>query len=120
VGAPVTYAQQWAVAFFWTCLLEGAVHQAVLTRWEPSRGHVAAVTVGLNLVTHPALWFLSPVWAPRWAWWTGNEALVALVEAALLARWLRARGETSPRAMGGAVALSANLVSAGVGLIVWG
>jgi hypothetical protein len=116
----VSYARQWLVAFLWTNLIEGAVHQLLLTRWEPSRGRIAAITLGLNLATHPALWFLAPVWGPRWAWWGVHEALVALVEAALLARWLRARGEPSARALAGAVAVSANLVSAGVGLIVWG
>jgi hypothetical protein len=116
----MSYIALWAEAFVWTNLLEGAVHQVVLTRWEPSRTRIAAVTVGLNLATHPALWFLAPAWSPRWAWLAVNEALVVLVEAALLAVWLRRRGEGSPRALGLACALSANLVSTGVGLIVFG
>jgi len=83
---------------------------AALARW-PSRGalHVGAASMVATAVTHPQMWALA-IWSygrlPYWPAILAIEALVVVVEAALIAWMARL---TLPRA--GAVSLAANSAS---------
>lgn len=73
----------WFAAFVWTIALELPVYVA-LTRfrawWMP-----VAVTVGVNALTHPLLWFVFPRIHPFAVFVLAGEASVIAVEALILA-----------------------------------
>ena len=74
---------------------------------------VAAIVV--NLATHPLVWLLlSRAGAAYWSWFVAVEVAAWLVEAALLAVWLR-----RDLALLGLTALVANLASVLAGMLLW-
>ncbi len=102
---------EWLRAFGLTLVLEAPVYALFLRAagFGPTGG--VLVIVAVNLVTHPALWYIYPRFSPYWAWLLLGEGLVVLVEAALLSRWFGTR-----RALLGA--LLANISSTVLGLMV--
>ena len=96
-----------------TCLVEGAVHQDMAVP-PLGRAEAAIMTLVVNTLTHPALWYLAPRFGPWWAWLLVMETCVALTEAAVIGAWLRARGG---HARGLRISLTANLASTIVGLL---
>lgn len=109
----------WATAFVWTLVFELPVYAALLprsllalgsTQGEPAAPPELRLVLKLNLATHPAFGLaLAAGWLPRAAI-PHAEAVICLVEAALVRRWTAA----SPgRALAAAVA--ANLASWWVG-----
>ena len=101
--------------------IEGPVAFALvaLARW-PSRGarHVGLAAIVATAVTHPQMWALA-IWSygrfPYWSAILSIEALVVVVEAALIA-WM---ARLSP-ARAGAVSLAANAASFLFGLWLTG
>lgn len=108
----------WARAFVATCVWELVVHAWTLRGVLPARVLVP-VSIGLQLCTHPALWYVVPRFEPWWAWVTVAEIGVWLTEAALLGVVLWRRRVPRPAATGLGVTLAANLVSTGIGLLGW-
>jgi hypothetical protein len=77
--------------------------------------------LGLNLLTHPAAWALTRAWS--WPRFAAVEVGVWLVEAAALAALLRAATSGAARPVGVVrlavvLALTANALSAGFGLLI--
>jgi hypothetical protein len=120
-----TAFQNWMVAFLWTCALELPVYVALLRRRLRKWWATPALTLALNTVTHPALWFVLPRLEPHAAW-AGAEAAVVVVEGLLAAGalWLWPAGSgprPKPRVALGwglGAALLANILSASVGKLI--
>lgn len=111
--------QLWLLAFVLTCACELPVATVGLSRRMPwERALVGAL--GAQLLTHPALWYLVPRFSPWWAWMLLAEAGVTLVEATVFVAILRAAGDDWRDALvrGPVVALTANALSLGVGLVL--
>lgn len=106
----------WAWAFAETVVLE--VPLVVAACWSVLGWRGVPVALGLQVATHPALWYLFPRFEPYAAWLVVAEGSVTTVEAALLAAALRGVGEPWRAAVGRAVvvAVVANTVSTLVGL----
>ncbi len=108
--------RDWSIAFVCTLALETPVYVLGLRPAIPPR-RAALWSLVLNLVTHPAAWALTRAWS--WPRFGAVEVGVWLVETvALLAL---ARGSsTGPlwpaRAL--VLSLTANALSAGVGLLI--
>ena len=126
----------WGEAFLWTCALETPVYALLLRRSFHKRRYdvpptsydvpptsyaawAAAVTVGifLQLLTHPALWWLWPLDWPYWHAFFVGETAVVLVEGAAVALLLLLLRERRPILRGFAIALLANTISASIGLL---
>jgi len=105
----------WAFGFALTLLCELPVYIFALRR--PLGGVVRALAVGVavNLATHPLAWTLA---VGHVLPWLAIEALVTAAEAAMLFAAARALGRRMPVHESILVALAANALSAGVGLIV--
>lgn len=102
---------EWAQAFVLTLLIEGPIYGVGLRRAGLPWTQVLALILGVNLVTHPALWYVMPRFSPYWAWVLVAETGVTLTEGALIARqlgWARGLG----------LAVLANTVSTVMGLWV--
>ena len=73
----------WLAAFAWTVALELPIY-VILTRfrrwWAP-----VALTLGVNALTHPLLWYALPRVEPFALFVLYGEAFVIVVEAAVLA-----------------------------------
>lgn len=81
----------WLGLYLWTCALELPV--LAMSLRGASRGPSLALQVclGLNLLTHPALFLALRALGPRWTW--AGELAVIAVEGSFLARWVpEARG----------------------------
>lgn len=111
-------ALSWPLAFVLTLAVEAPVY-VLGTRgslkWPASLGSAVAV----NLATHPlAFWWIAR--ARSWARFGAAEIAVACIESFLL--WLIARALHRDRSIGwadaGAISLSANALSAGIGLLL--
>jgi len=106
-----------AEALLISMAIEGPIAFVLVTlaRW-PSRGalHAGAASMVATAVTHPQMWSLA-IWSygrfPYWPAILSIEALVVVVEAALIA-WM---AELTP-ARAGAVSLVANSASFLIGL----
>lgn len=96
-----------------TLLVEVPVYVLAVT--VASRWRVAAVAVGINLLTHPLLWWVLSGSGPAPLTFAVAEAMVCLVEAALLVAGLRVRWPVA-----GAAAVAANAASVLVGVLVLG
>lgn len=107
----------WAQAFAGTVAIE--VPLVALGTWSVLGPRAVIVGLGLQIATHPALWYLFPRFEPYEAWLVVAEVTVTAVEAALLAAALRRAGEPWGAAAGRAVAVAvvANGVSTLVGLL---
>jgi hypothetical protein len=106
----------WAIAFACTLALETPVYVLGLRRVVGGR-RAAIWSLGLNLLTHPAAWALTRAWS--WPRFAAVEIGVWLVESAGLLALLRARTRGAPR-FGNVflLALTANALSAGFGLLI--
>jgi hypothetical protein len=107
----------WLFAFVWTLAIELPIYTLVLARCFQSRWAVVALTLAVNLATHPALWFVLPRSWPHFV--AIGEAAVVVIEAALVAIVLARRAPLSdavPRAI--AAALIANAASYLAGLVL--
>ena len=107
----------WLVAFLWTVALELPIYVAILRKrftawWAP-----CLLTLGVDLVTHPTLWYVVPRFEPYETWVLVSEIGVVLVEGLLVAAALRLR-PTPLRALGLGMwaSLAANAFSTVVGL----
>jgi hypothetical protein len=108
-----------AEALLISMAIEGPVAFALVTlaNW-PSRGalHVGAASTVATAVTHPQMWTLA-IWSygrfPYWPAILAIEALVVVVEAALIAWMARL-----PPARAGIVSLAANAASFLFGLLL--
>jgi len=105
----------WAFGFALTLLCELPVYVLALRR--PLGGTVRALAVGVavNVATHPLAWTLA---IGHVLPWLAIEASVTVAEAALLFAAARALGRRLPVHESLLVALAANALSAGVGLVV--
>jgi hypothetical protein len=107
----------WASSFLWTLGLEIPLY-VLLLRGPLGLWRAALLALGVNLLTHPALWFLMPQFHPWWLWLLVGELGVFAVEALLLAWALRLRGDAQRAVFLPIVASAcANSVSAVMGLI---
>ena len=108
----------WAVAFAATVAIEAPL-VAVATRRQLGPGRGLVVGIGLQGLTHPALWYAMPRFGPYEAWLVIAEGLVVTMEALALAVALVAAGQPRRAAAlrGAAVAGCTNLVSTAVGWI---
>ena len=105
----------WALAFAITLVCELPVYVLALRRPLGGVGRALAVGVAVNVATHPLAWTLA---VGRLLPWFAIEALVTVAEAALLFAAARALGRRLPVHESFLIALAANALSAGVGLIV--
>jgi hypothetical protein len=106
----------WAWAFVGTILLEVPLVAALTWPvWGP-RG--VLVGLGLQVLTHPALWYLCPRFTPYWLWLVLAESLVTAAEAGALAGALAYAGQPWPAALRRALAVAvvANVWSTLIGL----
>ena len=110
----------WAIGFACTLALEAPVYVLGLRRAVPAR-RAALWSLGLNLLTHPVAWALTRTGSgPRFA---AVEIGVWLVESAGVLALLRVPPRETPRPSGRVAlalgtALTANALSAGVGLLI--
>ena len=107
----------WLEAFVWTCALETPVYVLLLRRsfaawWAP-----VALSVTLQLATHPLLWRLYPKEAGLPAF-LAAEAAVALAEAVAVSLLLRRKGRPRAFATGLTAGVLANALSAAVGRLL--
>lgn len=113
-------ASAWARDFAGTLLLEGPLFVLLLRpALSPLKG--AAAVLALNLLTHPLAWWAIASAAQPLPWrFLGVEAAVVAVEGLLLAGASRAPWFRRPLKTGEAlaIALAANALSAGVGLML--
>jgi hypothetical protein len=108
----------WLESFLWTCALETPVYVLLLRNsfrrwWAP-----VAISLGLQLATHPLLWVLFPRNGPYWTAFFLFELGVALAEGGLVALLLRRIGERRPLLRGMLSGLLANTLSATIGLLL--
>lgn len=117
--------ESWAIGFACTLAIETPVYVLGLRRlmgiWR-----AVGVALALNLLTHPAAWWLTRRWS--WSRFAAVEVGVWLVEAAALTALVGARrGPTAaqpvdrrawPWLFPWVLAFTANALSAGVGLLL--
>ncbi len=109
----------WAYAFAWTLILEVPI--VLLGTWRAlGVPKSLATAVGLQVLTHPALWYVVPRFEPYLLWWACVEAGVTVVEGTVLSLVLVRAGQPRRAALarGFAVALAANLFSALAGFVL--
>jgi hypothetical protein len=108
----------WPLAFTLTLTVETPVY-VLGTRRSLTWSKALGCAVAVNVVTHP-LAFCWVARAASWARFAGTEIAVALVESLLL--WLLARKLSRNRSLTLAsamvISLSANALSAGIGLLL--
>ena len=108
---------EWLAAFLFTCAIELPIYAALLgphfrRKWAP-----VALGLFVNLLTHPALWYVMPRWSPYGQWLVCAEGGVVAVEALLIAGVLARRlGVARALAWGAGSSLIANAASTLVGL----
>ena len=108
----------WATAFIWTCAIETPVYVVLLRRSFPAWWGPVALSIGLQVATHPLLWLLFPRSGPFWTPFIAFEVGVALVEGALVALLIRRKGERRPLCRGMLAGFLANALSAAIGLLL--
>jgi hypothetical protein len=109
------YVALWARAFALTVALEAPVVLPLLRAAQPSRARRVALLLCANLATHPLVWFVFPALPFGYTTMVAlAEASVVVVEAVLYAAAL----ERLRPVRAALVALLANAVSLGVGLVV--
>lgn len=113
----MSLVELWLLAFLATVVIETPV-VVWLTRDLLERRSALGLALGLQCLTHPALWFGVPRFQPHWLWVACAELGVVLVEAIALGLFLRRAGAAREVAIrrGAAVSLFANSVSALIGL----
>jgi hypothetical protein len=107
-----------------TLAVEVPVYVVALTALaDVGRARAVLVAVGVNVVTHPALWWgMRPLTArPSYpCLLAGAELAACAVEWALLVACTRGPGRARPAALLGAVAVAANAASMLAGLVLSG
>lgn len=108
----------WLDAFIWTCALETPIYVLLLRRsfrdwWAP-----LVVSLFLQLLTHPLLWFLFPLDTDYWTTFFIAESLVSAVEGGAVALILWRLRERRALVRGLAIGLLANAFSATIGLLL--
>lgn len=111
----------YARAFGVTLLVEVPIYVVILTTGAAvRRGRAVLMAIGVNVLTHPALWWsLQPV-SGRAAYpqiLTGAEIAVCVVEWALLVWWTRTR-DRGDLLLLGAASVAANAASTLVGMLL--
>lgn len=104
----------WLPAFLLTLAFEVPIVAWALREQVGVPG-AAALGIGAQVLTHPALWFCLPRFAPYALWVFAAETLVTLAEAGWYAAWLHQRGRPSPR-RALVLAVATNLTSTLLGL----
>jgi hypothetical protein len=105
----------WLFGFALTLLCDLPKYWLALRRPLGSDRRALAVGVAVNVATHPLAWTLA---VGRVMPWLAIEGAVTIAEAALLFVAARAFGRRLPVHESLLVALAANALSAGVGLLV--
>jgi hypothetical protein len=109
----------WAYAFAWTIAIEVPIVAALC--WRPlGLPRAIAVGLGLQALTHPALWYVAPRFEPYDLWLVVMETTVTLVEAGALAAALRIAGQPLRAALlrGLLTSVAANATSTVAGLFL--
>jgi hypothetical protein len=106
----------WPAAFAWTVAIELPLYALLVGRRFRRWWTVCLLALGLNVATHPALWFVMPRFEPYWLWVLVAEACVVAVETLLLALALRRARAPTPLALAFVAALVANAASTAAGL----
>ena len=113
------YAQLWLTAFVWTCAIELPIYVGFLRRYFGRWWAPVLVAMGLNITTHPVLWFVVPQFQPYWKWVVCAELGVWVTETLLCTAVLsRMTSWRSALLQGALTAFVANLVSTLVGFYV--
>ncbi len=109
----------WLLAFVWTNALELPVYTLLLQRRFDAWWSVVALTIGVNTLTHPAVWFLFPRFEPFWQYAIVAELSVIAVETIAIAAVLARRTTLRDALVTGArAAACANVVSFVIGRFV--
>jgi hypothetical protein len=108
----------WAWAFAWTLAFELPIYALILRRWVRGGWPMSAVLIGVNVATHPALWYLAPRFSPYWLWVLTMETGVVLVEALLLTLYLGRQDVPLPWLRALLAAFVANALSTLLGFLV--
>jgi hypothetical protein len=110
----------WAWAFAWTIALEVPIVAAFTHGRLGGLARAVAVGIGLQILTHPALWYVAPRFEPYALWLVVMESIVTAVEAATLAGALRLAGRPWREAalVGTGAAFVANLTSTLAGFVL--
>ncbi len=104
----------WPFVFGVTLLAEGVVLSLLLRR-DLAPGRIALLALGVNLATHPLIWFVLPhLVSERTAYLLTAEAFAMIIEAALI-YLLLGRRSLSQAVMAAALA---NAASYAVGLLL--
>ena len=112
---------QWAEAFAWTIAIETPIYLLWLRKqfkgwWTP-----IVVSLVANALTHPALWYVVPMWEPYHEYLYVAEAGVAVIEAGVVFAALRlAHVKGGALALGCAASFTANALSTIIGLRLFG
>ena len=105
-------AELWVEAFAWTLWIEVPIYLWALKKTELSFSNAFSLSIGVNVFTHPALWYLFPRFAAYWIWLLVAECLVSLTEGLLIGL------ATSKMKWSIVLAFGVNAVSTLVGLFV--
>ncbi|MCA9668751.1 MAG: hypothetical protein KC503_24325 [Myxococcales bacterium] len=111
---------KWLVAFALTLAIELPLYWLLLRR-ALGDARALGVGVGVNLATHPALWYLMPRFLPYGLWLAVSETLVFVLEGLLVAFALRSRtplGTAAATTRGLGIALLVNAISTALGLLL--
>ncbi|TNF27832.1 MAG: hypothetical protein EP329_18955 [Deltaproteobacteria bacterium] len=115
----MSYELLWLRAFALTVLIEVPIYTLFLQRFGRPVVAVVLVAIGLQVATHPALWFVAPRFEPYWAWVLTMELLIWLVEGLLAGLAIdHPTGRGRAFAVGLLASLSANATSTLFGLII--
>jgi hypothetical protein len=110
----MSYVDTWKIAFVWTQAIELPVYVLLLRRQFSHWYSPVLLSLFVNAVTHPLLWFVFPVFDPYPLWLLVGESSVVIVEALLVAAALRFRHNR--RAI--LAALASNAISTALGFLV--
>lgn len=110
----------WAWAFAWTVAIEVPIVAAFAHRGLGGLARAVAVGIGLQILTHPALWYVAPRFEPYLVWLVVMESIVTAVEAAALVAALRLAGRPWREAtlVGTTATVLANLTSTLAGFVL--
>jgi len=115
----MTYEQLWLRAFALTVVIEAPIYTLMLRRGMRTLLATILLAIGLQVVTHPALWFVAPRFEPYWAWVTVMELLVWLVEGLIAGAVItHPKGRRHALLWGLFASLCANGVSTAIGLLI--
>ena len=106
----------WLSAFRLTLLVEVPAVVLLARRFEPRRERRFLFALLANALSHPAVWFVFPALGLGWASTTAlSELWACLLEAAVYRAGFARAGWRAALA----VSLAANLLSFGLGLVLW-